>query len=81
MSQNYIQRNKLYNGICIIFTVFTKIKFLMTSYSKKLRMRNWDMRLESHGRLDKTMYGVSSLKVCQLRHVMYVMYMELFHCI
>ena len=26
-------------------------------------MRNWDTMLESHGRLDKTVYGESSAKV------------------
>ena len=38
-------------------------KFLLTSCSKRLRMRNWDTIQESHRRLDKTMYGESSVKV------------------
>ena len=37
------------------------------SCSKRLRMRNWDIMLESHGRLDKTMYGESIVKVCRSR--------------
>ena len=30
-------------------------------------MRNWDTILESHGRLDKTVYGESSVKVSRQR--------------
>ena len=40
-----------------------KLTILLTSCSKRLRMRNWDTILESHGRLDKTVYGESSVKV------------------
>ena len=32
-------------------------QFLMSSWSKRLRMRNWDTILGVHGRVDKTMYG------------------------
>ena len=39
----------------------------MTSCSKKLRMRNWDTILESHGRLDKvTSAGIIFLKFLEL---------------
>ena len=37
------------------------------SCSKRLRMRNQDTILESHGRLDKTVYGESSVKVSRQR--------------
>ena len=30
---------------------------------KRLRMHNWDTVLESHGRLDKTVYGPSRVQV------------------
>ena len=40
-----------------------KLTILLTSCSKRLRMRNWDTKLESHGRLDKTVYGESSVQV------------------
>ena len=56
-SQNYIRRNRLYHGIWKNFTVL----------GTQLRMRNWDTMLESHGRLDKTMYGESNVKVCRSR--------------
>ena len=35
----------------------------LTLELEKLRTRNWDTILESHGRLDKTVYGESSVKV------------------
>ena len=42
----------------------TKISnFVDVSCSKRLHMCNWDTILESHGRLDKTVYGESSAKV------------------
>ena len=44
-----------------------KLTILLTSCSKRLRIRNWDTILESHGRLDKTVYGESSVKVSRLR--------------
>ena len=40
-----------------------KLRILLTSCSKILRMRHWDTILESHGGLDKTVYGESSVKV------------------
>ena len=40
-----------------------KLTILLTSCSKRLRMRNWDTILESHETLDKTVYGESSVKV------------------
>ena len=40
-----------------------KLTILLTSCSKKLRMHNWDTILESHVRLDKTVFGESSVKV------------------
>ena len=44
-----------------------KLTILLTSYSKRLRMRNWGTIPESHGRLDKTGYGESSVKVSRQR--------------
>ena len=44
-----------------------KLAILLTSCSKRLHMRNWDTILESHGRLDKTVYGESSVKVSRQR--------------
>ena len=38
-------------------------KFLLTSCSKRLCMHNWDTILESHRRLDKTVYSESSVQV------------------
>ena len=47
-----------------VFRKFSRSwEHLLTSCSKRLRMRNWDTILESHGRLDKTVYGESSVKV------------------
>ena len=39
-----------------------KLTNLLTFCSKRLHMRNWDTILESHGSLDKTVYGESSVK-------------------
>ena len=40
-----------------------KLTILLLSCLKRLHMCNWDTILESHGRLDKTVYGESSAKV------------------
>ena len=43
----------------------------MTSCSKRLRMRNQDTILENHGRLGKTVYGESSVKVSRQRRTIF----------
>ena len=68
--QNHIQRNKLYHGIWNIFMVLgTKSNnfWWCTCYLKRMRMHIWDIVLESHGRLDKTVHVESSVKACRSR--------------
>ena len=52
-----------------------KLTILLTSCSKRLCMRNWDTILESHGRLDKTVYGESSVKVSH-QHQQWVFFLN-----
>ena len=68
-SIRYFNLPKLYSEKQAISRYLENFHDIGRSCSKRLLMRNWDTMLESHGRLDKTMYGKSSVKVCRLRQL------------